>query len=349
MKFIGFFIAMAFSLLAVGQTQTGPNGEYIDGEYVPTTIGVGITSTLSVLVVAPNYASAPGEVELFIDFPNNGAYIDITPAGGPTMESGSAEFSWQKIVDANGGSDSWLGTNVDPLPAFFGGGTYYFTVEGVITGVNPELTIVSAYFDLGNAEDAPGLIVSSTYPLDLLSFDGKMIECGKIELNWTAESEFNSDYIEVLRSTDGKKWVSAGMVGSQNLRSSTAIYSFTDTEGLDNYVRHYYYRLKQVDLNGNSTLHRIIGVKYDCIPANPEMKIFPNPASEKVKINITNISENRDIKAVIMNSNGHVVDDLMINSIHGAEVELKRFPSGVYKVQTLDLDEPVYQRFIHIK
>ncbi|MGE5355017.1 MAG: T9SS type A sorting domain-containing protein [Deltaproteobacteria bacterium] len=346
MKYLNLLIALFFTFGLFGQAQPGMNGEYVDGNFDPNPLPVGSTSTLSIVVVAGNYDVAPGDVQIVVDFPNGGAYIDITPVTGPIPTPGSAAFSWTRVPSAGGGSDTWLGVNIDPLPANWGGGEYLITVQGVIEGSNPEVTLVNAYFPDDNAQDNPGVIVSAPTPIELLSFAGVSRDCKNIELNWKTGSEINNDYMEILRSTNGKDFISIGKVkGTNDLGGST--YTLIDETDLVGGTR-YFYKIRQVDFDGAINFHKVIVVNFNCKTSNPRMSIYPNPASEKVNITIAGLEE-RDVNAVIINKDGVKVKKIVLNSAQSNELNLEDLPSGVYNIQSLDLDEPINQSFIRVK
>ena len=93
-------------------------------------------------------------------------------------------------------------------------------------------------------------------PIELISFEGVNIE-GYNLLTWSSASEHNNDYYLLERSTDGIDWsVIKNQQGAGN--SSIKIdYSFRDFtyEPTINY-----YRLSQVDFDGNSETFKMIAI-----------------------------------------------------------------------------------------
>ena len=66
-------------------------------------------------------------------------------------------------------------------------------------------------------------------------------------LIWSTASEHNSDYFQIERSIDGIEWKSVGIKSASGNSNSKIDYNFSDY--FDDLVIHYY-RLKQVDYNG---------------------------------------------------------------------------------------------------
>ena len=105
--------------------------------------------------------------------------------------------------------------------------------------------------------DDLAIIHASTLPVSLTSFSGKAFN-DLIQLNWQTMSEFNSDYFELMKSDDGKKFNSIGKVNAAGNSFSSRSYSFTDyfQDGGDSY-----YQLNQVDLDGKVHKSQIIHVQ----------------------------------------------------------------------------------------
>jgi hypothetical protein len=94
---------------------------------------------------------------------------------------------------------------------------------------------------------------------------------GEVRLSWTTESETNNDYFAVQRSRDGLIWETLGLVEGSGTSSDLHSYSYTDLspdKGIN------YYRLKQVDLDGQFVLSPVRSVK---VALANEHFISPNP------------------------------------------------------------------------
>tara|TARA_B110000211_G_C14070209_1_gene549557 strand:- start:891 stop:2447 length:1557 start_codon:yes stop_codon:yes gene_type:complete len=100
---------------------------------------------------------------------------------------------------------------------------------------------------------------SSLLPVELTYFtatkdgEGAMIE-------WETASEINNNYFEVQTSIDGETWITIAIVQGAGNSSDVNNYSFYDNEpgaGIQ------YYRLKQVDYDGESALSNVQHVKFD--------------------------------------------------------------------------------------
>lgn len=93
--------------------------------------------------------------------------------------------------------------------------------------------------------------VSSTLPLDWVSFTGRVHE-NTVKLNWEVDNVVNNDHFEVEYAIDGLHFIKAGSVAANN---SVSKYTFS-VGNLS--TGNYYFRIKQVDLDGRYTYSKII-------------------------------------------------------------------------------------------
>ncbi|GAB4253042.1 MAG: hypothetical protein Kow0079_08320 [Vicingaceae bacterium] len=115
---------------------------------------------------------------------------------------------------------------------------------------------------------------SGPLPIELLNFEVN-INAEQVDITWTTASETNNDYFLVEKSIDGKSW--QVVVKTQGAGNSSQILDYfeVDYEPIEGIS---YYRLKQVDFNGEYTYSNIVPVKY--IPVDQstsDINIFPNP------------------------------------------------------------------------
>jgi hypothetical protein len=100
------------------------------------------------------------------------------------------------------------------------------------------------------------IYVDGVLPVELLYFEGKKVSNYNY-LYWSTASEYNSDYFEILYSTDGIDWESIGKVTSSGNSTFKNDYNFSHdyTKRVFNY-----YRLKQVDFDGQYKIYNTIAI-----------------------------------------------------------------------------------------
>jgi hypothetical protein len=116
------------------------------------------------------------------------------------------------------------------------------------------------------------VVPTSTLPVELISFSGKK-EDGDVYLNWQTASEINSDFYDVLRSSDGEHFESLGRLDAAHNSTKIMSYNFIDPApkaGVN------YYRLTEYDFDGKHQDSKVVAIdiedKMDVVT-----QIYPNP------------------------------------------------------------------------
>lgn len=166
-------------------------------------------------------------------------------------------------------------------------------------------------------------------PVTLTSFTSSC-DNGIPVLSWTTESEQNSNYFEIERSRDGFEWKSVSQVQAAGNSNTIKNYQFYDInsgrfEG--------YYRLKQVDYDGQFEYFNPI--YSNCIEpvSKLESEVFPNPTSDEAFIGLRNNQE-EDAQLIVLDNSGRVIFQENIKIIDGytlKTVEMKNYQSGTYQ------------------
>lgn len=114
-----------------------------------------------------------------------------------------------------------------------------------------------------------GEVHDSALPIELASFDVQSVHDGVL-VEWITETEQNNDFFTVERSQDGQHFNKLVNIDGAGSSTTPLSYKFIDDQskfGL------YYYRLRQTDFNGNSSVSAMVSVK---ISASSSFRIFPN-------------------------------------------------------------------------
>jgi len=164
---------------------------------------------------------------------------------------------------------------------------HFATIENDDSQVGNSLTFCGLYSTTWNTNILPTTIGSmnactiGAVPVTLISFDYSMVN-NSVNLNWQTASEFNSDYFELQRSTDGINFSPIGKIKASGTSNISKYYTFTDAAPL--YLNHY--RLKQVDLDGKSSFSKILFVRLK--NANP-FAIIQNQVSSSLQVRINTV------------------------------------------------------------
>jgi hypothetical protein len=173
--------------------------------------------------------------------------------------------------------------------------------------------------------------VNSPLPVELLSFTARIITRG-VELKWKTANEFNNDYFDIEKSRDGKKFTAIAQVDGHGTTNEVQQYMHIDEKLA---LGKTYYRLKQVDFDGNVVYSDVVMVQYVSEEA-PRLNLYPNPtADHAIKIEMDNMVDATEIPIAFFDQLGRLqmqvtlpVDELT-GSVDG-EVSLDNLASGVY-------------------
>jgi hypothetical protein len=161
----------------------------------------------------------------------------------------------------------------------FSGGTQ--TTEKATSFTSNKLTFNSV--DLTNGKYITVMNGATVLPVDLRYFEGKRIG-SNVLLEWETMAEINNDYFIVEKSTDGENWEELLTVAGQGNTSESTYYSQIDVEGCSGTC---YYRLTQVDFDGNSEEFKVVAVSMDNANSRLEISVSPNPINQIANIAFT--------------------------------------------------------------
>jgi hypothetical protein len=154
-------------------------------------------------------------------------------------------------------------------------------------------------------------------PVELLSFNAKLMGNEYVKLDWTTATERNSAFFDVEKSTDGQAFKSINQVKAAGQSSQKLDYSYDDKSVSEGNIL--YYRLKQVDTDGQFKYsHTVSILKKD---KNMALVVYPNPAQNMLFIE--GIEAIKSIK--IYTSQG-----VLLHQSNQKTVSISDFSAGIY-------------------
>ena len=276
--------------LLASVTFTGETGSDWQKMKFPTPVALspGITYTISYWGAAGIYAASSGGI-------NN-----VDQAGGPFVIVGNATSAVDPANNGNG-VYNYNATAATTMPATFGGEASNYWVDVSFTTFFPlPVTLVDFNASAGNTD---------------------------VTLTWKTESEHNNRGFEIERSNSGaaNSWYKVNFVSGIGESSTTRNYSYSDKSlapGL------YYYRLKQLDFDGNIKYSTVVTAKIlgkgliSLYPNNPNpfhgisQIRFDLPTTQKVRLSIFDLN-GREVKVLM---NGQQEAGSHIAPIDGADL-----------------------------
>jgi len=280
---------------------------------------VGTTSNYNGLTVSFTGApSAGGTLASAFTSSNPGnATLPLNDAGSIITNVGTAGY-WE-MVPANG----------------LTGGTYSIDIEGNgFTGINDYVSLrvlfrtnASASWSLrgthaaGSGSNSNPVVrrtavtgwgqigigggVSNPLPIKLVSFTGESDDRAII-LKWKTAAEQNNDFFTIEKSSDGKIFSELIRIPGAGNTSVAKNYSTADDNPINGTN---FYRLRQTDFNGKSTLSKIISVHFTTDELKKEIRIQtvrPNPFTEYFSVDFYS-PQPGDVEIALIELSGKIV------------------------------------------
>jgi hypothetical protein len=216
-------------------------------------------------------------------------------------------------------------------------GNYITGSNGSLSFTIGEIAVGSYSGSGGNLTQGfqPTLGASNPLPLDFLSFTGRLVN-NQTLLEWITTREINTKDFIVERSTDGATFNPIATIpalgptqpGSNNSYQATDSLPLPGTD---------YYRLKEVDQNGQATYSPIVSVR---VSEGLSCMVYPNPVADRVNIRISVISA-AQATILIFDLRGQVISSQPIRLINGEnqfEIDLTGKAKGMYFVKIQGID-----------
>ncbi len=166
-------------------------------------------------------------------------------------------------------------------------------------------------------------------PVTLLNLQVRKTNTTTAQLTWQTATEINNKGFEVQRSIDGNYFSDVRFINGAGNANDIREYSITDVPGRTGRV---YYRLKQIDFDGNSKLSNIVSVLFDKLGI---IKVYPNPAQRQVTVEgIENFS-----KLQILDATGKLLKEQNINKQYQVSINLNELTSGLYLLRLVNEKE----------
>lgn len=160
-----------------------------------------------------------------------------------------------------------------------------------------------------------------------------------VEIDWTTFFEVDNDYFVVEKSNNGIDYRELGIIDGKGYSANLSFYKFIDyTPFIDNN----YYRVKQVDFNGEYSFSKIKSVFFE-----KQLSIYPNPTEDKIYI--FGLPKSKDLILNVISSGGTKFN-YDSNVFDGtAIVDLSVFSSGIYFLEVIDDEKKWVEKIVKVE
>lgn len=181
---------------------------------------------------------------------------------------------------------------------------------------------------------------ATTLPVTLVSFNAQKVDETAL-LTWSTSSETNNSYFEVQRSYDNVKFAPIAKVKGKGNTTTLSRYQFTDMlSNLDPQQELIYYRLKQVDFDGQFEILSTRVIKLNKNNEALALELFPNPANKYINMRL---NENADWKYEVCNMDGSTVLTGNVSNNFEQNIDINKLPQGVYYIR-VQLNKEVFTK-----
>lgn len=207
--------------------------------------------------------------------------------------------------------------------------TFGWGVQTSLTGSFNNWTVAS---NAGNTSSAFTTIINAPLSVEFSDFSAKANGNCMVSLTWKTSSEKDVEKFQVERSTDGASFKSIGEIKGSGNSFEVREYSFLDRQPAH---QQNLYRIRQVALDGKSSVSGVQNVKMDCLEES--ISVYPNPTDGIVYIK--GLTDKGTVR--IINAVGQVVlEKELENSVEG--VNMSGLADGFYQIHVLKGDKSIF-------
>lgn len=155
-----------------------------------------------------------------------------------------------------------------------------------------------------------------------------------VDIDWTTDGGFNNTGFDLERSLDGIHFASIAWQANQATNNEETSYHLKDKDLRHLWGQTVYYRLKQVDADGQSSYSAVLAVN---LPSDTDLvNVYPNPINKELYIVPPKLQENFELSIEISNVLGEIVDQqsFYISNQHKVlKLNTNNWSRGTYLIQ----------------
>lgn len=306
-------------------------------------INDGSTDNNAYITVSENFENAGtlenntnGSINITLDYTNTGSvnnsgYLNTNTVldQGYTCNSGSIQVTQGNNYDCDGCTVTCGGYTTTCILDLKSGSDISNQNYCCQDNSNTLISLATAGNPTFMIDSATIFICGVPLPVELLSFSGKALDNGTNEITWVTATEMNNAYFVVEKSYDGEQWRFVKQVEGAGYSDQVLHYTIVDEKTL---IGTTYYRLKQVDYNGDFKYYDPISILRE--KGEKRLSAYPNPSKDVLYLKSTEIITPDHLLFSSLsgeNINNHL--KIIDVSDHSLTLDLSALPSGVYILQ----------------
>lgn len=198
----------------------------------------------------------------------------------------------------------------------------------------------------------PTLHPEGAIPVELVNFDGRLLNDGSVQLNWETSSETNNAGFDVEYALERNgEWQSIGFVEGHGTTTEAQSYSFRTDELTQGGIHRF--RLKQIDFDGQFEYSSEVEVNVETPGSYVLESAYPNPFNPTTTVRFK-VATAQNVAVSLYDALGRHVADLHEGYAEAGRFESVRIdgtnlPSGTYTVRLEGEDVLGTTRIVLIK
>jgi hypothetical protein len=320
------YIIAAGSGTLIQQVTAGGSKEFPVGSstsYLPATValtGASTTDNFNVRLLPAVYENGTSGPAITVEVVNTTWLIAEAVNGG---SDATITLQWPASLELSG-----FNRAACRLAHFTAGSWELGATDLSASGSNPYTLSRSGFtgfspFTVGTA---------NILPVTWLNFTARH-ENGNNHLYWSTANETHNRYFIVEVSTNGINYTELGRINGAGTTSLISEYRFIHYN-----VRpaSYYYRIRQVDLDGRSSLSKVVRIKIGSVLS--AITLYPNPVIKAATLELYSAKPIL-LQMTVSDMTGKVVISRLMSIARGAnsfDLDMEMLPAGAYTVALTD-------------
>ncbi|RZK60953.1 MAG: T9SS type A sorting domain-containing protein [Hymenobacter sp.] len=196
-----------------------------------------------------------------------------------------------------------------------------YTVNVTTTDLNGGTNTVPVTFTIG-ANATP-------LPVVLTAFSAQAVRNRDALLTWTTAAETNNHHFDIERSFDGNTFAKIGQLAGHGTTAAATTYALTDAGVAAQAAGPVYYRLRQVDADGNATFSPVRSLRFAQLPT-AQLSLFPNPVAASTVLDLSQLPAATTVQAQLLEATGRAVRSWHLAGAQRPTLDLTQLASGTY-------------------
>lgn len=309
------------------------NVTFLAGGYDCTASGGPVDQHFDINEMVDNY----GYWSINASTSSTGWNYDLVATPSPELLAQNSAATFMKILKAPGASP--IGSAYDWSSNVLNAGDLCTSGVNIVTGTFREFSggnssTVTSDIKANNlnsfSEFGIGKAGVGGLPIELVSLEANPINNEYIRVDWITSTEINNAGFEVQRSVDGVNFREIGWIDGAGNSVDQLSYSFNDYDVEPN--KTYYYRLKQIDFDGEYEITYIVNAMITKEGVLTVGNFIPNPTNGLSQIQI-NSSDVHKVRVTIFTTLGQVMNirDYEVNpGLNKIDFDFSMLADGTY-------------------